>query len=40
MMSESLSCSVVTEEGSFDVVLRNVTCLSGPKAALNLEEEV
>ena len=38
--SQSLNCSVVTEEGSFDEVLSNDFRLSALKAALNLEEEV
>ena len=38
-MSQSLTCSVVMGEGSFDAVLRNDNCLSALKAALNLEEE-
>ena len=39
-MSQSLTCSVVIGEGSFDPVLRNDIHLSALKAALNLEEEV
>ena len=37
---QSLTCSVVTEYGSFDAVLRDDIRLSAQKAALNLEEEV
>ena len=39
-MNLSLTCSVVTEEGSFEAVLRNDNRLRALKAALNLEEEV
>ena len=39
-MSQSLTCSVVTDEDSFDAVQRNDICFSALKAALNLEEEV
>ena len=39
-MNQSLTCSVVTEEGSFDAVLRNNIRLCALKAALNLEDEV
>ena len=39
-ISQSLTCSVVTGEGSLDAVLRNDIRLSALKAALNLEEEV
>ena len=39
-MSQSLTCSKVTVEGSFDAVLRNDILLNALKAALNLEEEV
>ena len=38
-MSQSLTLSVVTGEGSFDAVLRNDIRLSALKAALDLEEE-
>ena len=38
-MTESLTCSVVTGEGSFDTILRHDICLSVLKAALNLEED-
>ena len=39
-MHQSLTCSLVTEEGSFVTVLRNNIHLSALKAVLNLEEEV
>ena len=39
-MSQSLTCSVVTEEDSFEAVLRNNIHLGALKAALDLEEEV
>ena len=39
-MSQSLTCSVVTEESSFDAVLRNDIRFNALKAALDLEEEV
>ena len=40
VMSQSLTCSIVTGESLFDAVLRNDICLSTLKAVLNLEEEV
>ena len=39
MKSQSLTCSVVTREGSVDVVLRNDIHFSALNAALNLKEE-
>ena len=39
-MNQSLTCLVVTREGSFDAVLRNDIYLRALKTALNLEEEV
>ena len=39
-MSQSLTCSVVMGESSFNVVLRNDFHLRALKAALNLEEKV
>ena len=38
-MSQSLTCSVVTTEGSFHAVLRSNILVSALKAVLNLEEE-
>ena len=38
-MSQSLTCSVVTGEGSYDEVLRNDIYLTVLKAAVNLEDE-
>ena len=40
VMSQSLTCSVVMGEGSFDTLLRNDIYLSALKAALNLEKEM
>ena len=40
MMSQSLTCLVVTGEGSFDIVLRNNVPLSALKSVLNLKAEV
>ena len=40
VMSQSLTCSVVTGEGSFDTVLMNDIPHNVLKAAVNLEEEV
>ena len=39
-MIQSLTCSVITREGSFDAALRNYIRLSALKAAFNLESEV
>ena len=39
-MRQSLTCSIVMGEGSFDAVLRNDIRFNALKAALNLEEEV
>ena len=38
-MSQSLTCSIETREGSFDAILRNDIPLNALKAALNLEKE-
>ena len=40
VMSQSLTCSVVTGESLFDTALRNNICLSALKVVLNLEEEM
>ena len=40
VMSQSLTCSVVTVVCMFNAVLRKDICPSALKAALNLEEEV